>query len=86
MIQFIINIPLIIIKSFRFMLSCASAAETETHGLFHKAQTALPNRFLLQQMGHPQPLKPIKTDNKSADAFVKTWDMRLLWLKDCLVH
>ena len=31
----------------------ASAAEAETHGIFHNAQIALPIRYLLRQMGHP---------------------------------
>ena len=48
----------------------ASAAEAETHGIFHNAQTALPIRYLLEQMGHPQPPTPLKTDNKIAEAFV----------------
>ena len=69
----------------------ASSAEAETSDLFHNAQTALPIRYLLQQMGHPQPPTPFKTDNKTANAFVhqemrhkksKAWDMRLWWLKD----
>ena len=73
----------------------ASAAEAETHGLFHNAQTALPIRLLLQQMGHSQPPTPLKTDNKVAEAFVsqemrhkksKSWDMRLWWLKDKVVQ
>ena len=73
----------------------ASAAEAETHGIFHNAQTALPIRFILNQMGHIQPPTPLKTDNKIAEAFVqqemrhkktKSWDMRLWWLKDKLVQ
>ena len=69
----------------------ASSAEAETSGLFHNAQTALPIRYLLREMGHPQPPTPLKTDNKTAQAFVhqemrhkksKAWDMRLWWLKD----
>ena len=73
----------------------ASAAEAETHGIFHNAQTALPIRYLLIQMGHPQPTTPIKTDNKVAEAFVKqemrhkkskTWDMRLWWLEDHIIQ
>ena len=72
----------------------ASAAEAETHGIFHNAQTALPIRYLLEQMGHSQPPTPLKTDNKIAEAFVqqemrhkksKSWDMRLWWLKDRIV-
>ena len=48
----------------------ASSAEAETSALFHNAQTALPIRYLLQQIGHPQPPTPFKTDNKTANAFV----------------
>ena len=64
----------------------ASSAEAETSALFHNAQTALPIRYLLRAMGHPQPPTLFKTDNKTANAFVhqdmrhkksKAWDMRL---------
>ena len=73
----------------------ASAAEAETSALFHNAQNALPLRYLLSQLGHPQPPTPLKTDNQVANAFVhqamrlkksKAWDMRLWWLKDQLVQ
>ena len=69
----------------------ASSAEAEISALFHNAQSALPIWYLLQQMGHPQPPTPLKTDNMTANAFVhqemrhkksKAWNMRLWWLKD----
>ena len=41
----------------------SSAAETETTALFHNAQTAHPIRYILAQLGHPQPPTPLKTDN-----------------------
>ena len=47
-----------------------SAAEAETAGLFHNAQQARPIRYILTQLGHPQPPTPIKTDNATANAFI----------------
>ena len=69
-----------------------SAAESETHGVFHNAKKALPIKYLLEQMRHPQinPI-PIRTDNSTSVGFVnknmqmkasKTWDMQLHWLRD----
>ena len=69
----------------------ASSAEAETSALFLNSQAALPIRYLLKHIGHPQSPTPLKTDNKTANAFVhqemrhkksKAWDMRLWWLKD----
>ena len=63
----------------------ASAAETETGGLFHTAQTILHIQTLLKAPGHRQPPTPLKTDNSTANAFVnkllrqqksKSWDMK----------
>jgi len=69
----------------------ASAAESETGGLFHNAQTGIPIRITLEEMNHPQPATPLKTDNSTATSFVhsnmkqkrsKSWDMRYHWLRD----
>ena len=69
----------------------ASAAEAETGGLFHNAQTIIPLRQALQALDHPQPPTPLKTDNSTANSFVhnnmrqkksKSWDMRFNWLRD----
>ena len=69
----------------------ASSAEAEAAGLFYNAQVALPIRYMLEQLGHPQSPSPIKTDNSTANAFVhnnltqkksKSWDMRYYWLRD----
>ena len=69
----------------------ASAAEAETAGVFHNAQTAVPLRIILQALGHPQPPTPIKTDNSTTNGFIhnnihlkksKSWDMRYHWLRD----
>ena len=73
----------------------ASAAEAETAGIFGNAQTAIPIRHVLEQLGHKQPPTPIKTDNSTANSFVhanlkqkrsKTWDMRWNWLRDRKTH
>lgn len=69
-----------------------SAAEAETHGIFHNAKRALPLIYALEQMGHKQlQPTPIKTDNSTTEGFVhnniqmkrsKAWDMQLHWLRD----
>ena len=76
-------------KALRHVVS--SAAEAETAGIFHNAQRAIPIRYILEQLGHPQPPTPIKTDNSTATGFIhnnihqkksKSWDMRYHWLRD----
>jgi hypothetical protein len=73
----------------------ASAAETETAGVFGNAQETIPCRISLLALGHPQPATPLKTDNSTSDSFVhanikqrrsKTWDMRWNWLRDKATH
>lgn len=68
-----------------------SAAEAETAGVFCNAQIALPIRYILECLNHPQPLTLLKTDNFAACGFVKnnmhqkrskSWDMRYHWLRD----
>ena len=72
-----------------------SAAEAETSGVFSNAQTSLPIRYILTQMGHPQPPTPLKTDNTTTLAYSynniitkksKAWDMNLNWLRDKETH
>ena len=69
----------------------ASSAEAETAGVFHNAQRAIPIRYMLTKLGHPQPPTPIKIDNETATNFIhnnitqrrsKSWDMRYYWLRD----
>ena len=69
----------------------SSAAEAECGGCFHNAQKAIPIRIALQDLGHPQPKTPIKTDNSTAEGFAnksmrqkrsKAWDMRYHWIRD----
>jgi hypothetical protein len=73
----------------------ASAAESETGGVFGNAQEAIACRISLLALGHPQPATPLKTDNSTAHSFVhanikqrrsKTWDMRWNWLRDKETH
>ena len=61
-----------------------SAAEAETAALFYNTQTALELINILEALGHPQKMIPIKTDNKTAASFVndtlkrkrsKAWDV-----------
>ena len=69
----------------------SSAAEAETHGVFHNAKIGVNIRHLLQKMGHRQPPTPIATDNSTTAGFAnnniqlkksKSWDMNLHWLRD----
>ncbi len=67
----------------------SSAAEAELGALFINAKAAVSMRQTLEEMGHPQPLTPIKTDNSTAHALLtnrirpkalKAMDMRFNWL------
>jgi hypothetical protein len=69
----------------------SSAAESEMGGLYINAKQAVPQRNLLEEMGHPQPPTPIQTDNSTAYGVVtnkiqpkatKAMDMRFHWLRD----
>ena len=55
------------------------------------AKFAAPLRTTLEELGHPQPPTPIKTDNTTANGIIngtvkqqrsKAIDMRFYWLKD----
>ena len=74
-----------IIKAFM-----SSAAEAELGALFINAKTAVPIRKTLKEMGHPQLLTPIQTDNKTAEGLInnkitsketKSIDMKFHWLR-----
>ena len=69
----------------------SSAAEAELGGLFINAKEAVPLRNTLEELGHPQPPTPIRTDNKTAHGIIygsckpqktKSMDMNFYWLKD----
>ena len=69
----------------------ASAAEAEVGALLMNAQLAAPMRVTLEELGHPQPATPMKTDNSTANGILngtikqqrsKTIDVRFCWLKD----
>ena len=76
-------------KALRNVMS--SVAETETAGVFHNAQRAIPIHYILEQLGHVQPPTRIKADNSTTTGFIhnnihqkksKSWDMRYHWLRD----
>ena len=48
----------------------SSAAEAELAGLFMNAQHAIPIRLTLEDMGHPQPLAPLRTNNLTAQGIL----------------
>lgn len=69
----------------------ASAAEAEAGALLMSAQLAAPMRTTPEELGHPQPPAPMKTDNTAANGVIsgtakqqrsKAIDMRFHWLKD----
>jgi hypothetical protein len=69
----------------------ASAAEAEVGALYVNAQEATVLRTSLDEMGHPQPATPIRTDNSTADGIIngtvkqqrsKAIDMRFYWVRD----
>ena len=69
----------------------ASAAEAEMGALFLNAQSAIPLRHCLEELGHPQPATSLKTDNLTALGFAqstikqkrsRTFDRQFWWLKD----
>ena len=68
-----------------------SAAETESEGLYTNAIELLPMRTTLEELDHPQPPTPLKTDNSIANGIMnktirqrqsKAMDKRFYWLQD----
>jgi hypothetical protein len=69
----------------------ASAVDSEVGACFHNAQSGAPLRVTLTELGHTQPLTPLRTDNSTAYGIVnkkikqkrsKAMDMRYHWLTD----
>jgi hypothetical protein len=50
----------------------SSASEAELGALFINAQKAVVERTILREMGHPQPLTPIQTDNSTAEGIINS--------------
>ena len=76
-------------KALRWVVT--SAAEAETHGVYHNTIIAINFRTILNAMRHHQPITPIQTDNSTTEGFVnktmtlkksKSWDMHLHFLRD----
>ena len=68
-----------------------SAAEAELGELFYNAKEACVMKIILEELGHPQPATPIKTDTSTAAGIVnktiqpkksKSMDMQLHWVID----
>eukprot|EP00804_Cyclotella_cryptica_P029413 CCRYP_013352-RA/>CCRYP_013352-RA protein AED:0.16 eAED:0.24 QI:0/0/0/1/0.2/0.16/6/0/1158 len=68
----------------------SSAAEAELGALYINARETIPQRHLLNELGHPQPPTPIQIDNSTALGVVtniiqpkrtKAMDMRFHWLR-----
>jgi hypothetical protein len=47
-----------------------SAAEAECGGLYMNAKEAVPMGIILEELNHPQPATPIRTDNSTADGIM----------------
>jgi hypothetical protein len=68
----------------------AYAAESKVGALFVNSQEAIPLRYALEELGHPQPPTPVQTDNSTAAGYSnntikqkrsKAMDMRFSWLQ-----
>ena len=62
-----------------------SAAEAECGALYMNTKEAIPMRITLEELGHPQPAAPMRTDNSTAHGMMnkteeqkqsKSMDMR----------
>jgi hypothetical protein len=69
----------------------ASTAEAEVGALFVNGQEATILQTTLEELSHPQPATPIKTDNSTADGISnnsikqcqsRAIDMRFYWIWD----
>ncbi len=84
------NGPIMVIcRTLRHVVN--SVAEAETAGVFINANEAIPCRYILEALDHPQPATPLETDNSTTNSFChstmrqkrsKSWDMRYHWLRD----
>ena len=68
-----------------------SAAEAEVGGLYMNALELSPMRTTLEELDHPQPPTPLRTDNSTADGIMnktikqrqsKAMDKRFYWVQD----
>ena len=68
-----------------------SAAKAKVGGLYMNAQELSPMRTTLEELDHPQPPTPLKTDNSTVDGIMnktikqrqsKAINKRLYWLQD----
>jgi hypothetical protein len=84
------GIVLIIAQLIKAVMS--SAAKAKLGALYINAHEAVPQRHLLEEMGHPQPPTPIQTNNSTALGVInsniqprqtKAMDMRFHWLQCC---
>ena len=68
-----------------------SAADAEIGALYINTRQVVPTRYLLEEMGHPQPPTPVQTDDTTALGFVtknlqpkatKSTDMNYWFMRD----
>jgi hypothetical protein len=69
----------------------SSAAEAELGALFHNGKEACHLRIALEELGYPQPVTPMATNNNTASGIAtdtvkqkrsKAIDMRFYWIRD----
>ena len=65
----IINGPIMVIAK-KLKMVVSSAAEAEVASLFHSAQTIVPLRVTVDELGHKQPAKPLRIDNNTASGIM----------------
>ena len=57
-------------KALRWVVT--SAAEAETHGVYHNTIITINLRTILNGMGHSQPITPVQTNNSTTEGFTQT--------------
>ena len=86
----IMNAPILVLATILKMV-VALAAEAEIAALYHNTRELAPLRLTCEELGHPQPPTPLRTDNSTANGILngtvkqrrsKAMDMRFYWLKD----
>ena len=66
----IIKLPIMIIVTILKMVVGSSAAEAKVAALYHCAQELVPLRQACMELGHPQPVILMRTDNSTADGII----------------
>ena len=83
------NAPIMVIAKILKMV-VASVTDADIAALYHNARAIVPLRVKYEELGHPQPVTPIRADNIIANGIlnrtveqchIKVIDMHFYWLK-----